>query len=47
MMSGAIWRMYLLQDSLTQRVAKFDTPLVKGIDIPEDALGKRFVFVKG
>ena len=37
----------LWQDFLRNLFAVFHTPLVKGIDIPHDALHKNFVFIQG
>ena len=34
-------------DALGERFAKFDTPLIEGVDVPDDALGEDVVFVEG
>ena len=34
-------------DALGEGFAEFDAPLVEGVDIPEDALGKDTHFVEG
>lgn len=35
------------QDSLGQLLSEFDTPLVKGVDVPDDTLHEDLVFIHG
>ena len=35
------------QDGLGELLAEFDAPLVEGVDVPDDALGKNLVLVHG
>ncbi len=46
MPAGGPVALQLRQNGVRQLLAQFHTPLVKGVDVPDHALGKYLVFVQ-